>query len=103
VGLWLTALNVKYRDVGHLVPFLTQMWMWLTPIVYPSSLIPPRWRVLFALNPMTGVVEGFRWALLGTAPPDGLMMGVSLAAVAGLFVSGLYYFRKVERTFADVI
>jgi lipopolysaccharide transport system permease protein len=103
VGLWLTALNVKYRDIGHLVPFLTQMWMWLTPIVYPSNLIPPRWRLLFALNPMTSVIEAFRWALFGTAAPDGRMMGVSFAVVVLLFVGGLYYFRKVERTFADVI
>jgi lipopolysaccharide transport system permease protein len=103
VGLWLTAINVKYRDVGHLVPFLVQMWMWLTPIAYPSSLVPERWRPLFGLNPMTGVVEGFRWALLGTPAPDWRMMGVSFAVVLGLFVSGLYYFRRTEQTFADVI
>jgi lipopolysaccharide transport system permease protein len=103
VGLWLTALNVKYRDIGLLVPFLTQMGMWLTPVAYPSTMVPERWRMLLGLNPMTGVVEGFRWALLGSAAPDWRMMAASFAVVAVLFVSGLYYFRKVERTFADVI
>ncbi len=103
VGLWLTAINVKYRDVGHLVPFLVQMWMWLTPIAYPSSLVPVEWRPLYGLNPMTGVVEGVRWALFGTMAPDWRMMSVSFAVVAGLFVSGLFYFRRTEQTFADVI
>lgn len=103
VGLWLTALNVKFRDIGYTVPFLVQMWLWLTPIAYPSSLIPERWRPLFGLNPMTGVVEGFRWAMFDTAAPDWGMMGVSFAVVVVLFASGLYYFRKSERTFADLI
>jgi lipopolysaccharide transport system permease protein len=102
-GLWLTALNVKYRDVGVMVPFLTQMGMWLTPIVYPSSMFPERWRILLGLNPMAGVVEGFRWAMFGGVAPDWGMMGVAVAVVLVLFVSGLYYFRKVERTFADLI
>jgi lipopolysaccharide transport system permease protein len=103
VGLWLTAINVKFRDVGVMVPFLLQMWIWITPIAYPSSLVPERWRLLYALNPMTGVVDTFRWALFGTAPPNGPMMGISFSVVAILLISGLYYFRKVERTFADVI
>jgi lipopolysaccharide transport system permease protein len=103
VGLWLTALNVKYRDIGHLVPFVVQLWMWLTPVVYPSSLIPERWRLLYGLNPVTGVVEGFRWALFSTQAPDWGMMTVSFAMVLMLFVSGLYYFRRVEQTFADLI
>jgi lipopolysaccharide transport system permease protein len=103
VGLWLSALNAKYRDISHLVPFLSQMWMWLTPIVYPSSKVPPGWRLLFGLNPMTGVVEAFRWSLFGQPAPDWAMMGLSFAVVIVLFVSGLYYFRRVERTFADVI
>jgi lipopolysaccharide transport system permease protein len=103
VGLWLTAINVKYRDVGHLVPFLVQMWMWLTPIAYPSSLVPEAWRPIYGLNPMTGVVEGMRWALFDTVAPDWRMMGVSFSVAAVLFVSGLYYFRRTERTFADVI
>jgi lipopolysaccharide transport system permease protein len=103
IGLWLTALNVKYRDVGQLVPFLSQAWMWLTPVVYPSSLVPEKWRMIYGLNPLVGIVEGFRWSLLGNAPPDWTMLGVSLAVTALLFVSGLYYFRKMETTFADVI
>jgi lipopolysaccharide transport system permease protein len=102
-GLWLCALNVKYRDVGQLVPFLSQSWMWITPIVYSSSMVPEKWRILYGLNPMVGVVEGFRWAVCGKAVPDWTMMGVSTAVAALLFVGGLYYFRKVETTFADVI
>ncbi len=102
-GIWLTALNVKYRDVGQIVPFLLQAWMYLCPIVYPISLIPPRWRLVYALNPMVSVVEGFRWSILGTTTPDWTMMFVSLAMVTGLFVGGLYYFRKTEIAFADVI
>lgn len=102
-GIWLTALNVKYRDVGQIVPFLLQAWMYLCPIIYPISKIPARWRIVYALNPMVGVVEGFRWSILGTATPDWTMMVVSLAMVTGLFVGGLYYFRKTEIAFADVI
>jgi len=103
VGLWLTALNVKYRDVGHAVPFFTQAWMWLTPIVYSSSMIPERWRPIYGLNPMVGVVEGFRWAMLGKAAPDWTMMAVSLSVVTVILLSGLYFFRKMETTFADII
>lgn len=103
VGLWLTAINVKYRDIGHLVPFLSQMWMWLTPIVYPSALVPERWRLVYGLNPMAGLVEGFRWSLLGTESPDWAMMAVSFTVVALLFVGGLFYFRRTEHTFADLI
>jgi lipopolysaccharide transport system permease protein len=103
VGLWLTALNVKYRDITHAIPFLSQMWMWITPIVYPSSMVPERWRVVYGLNPMVGVVEGFRWALLGKAAPDWTMMAASAAVIVLLFVGGLYYFRRTEATFADVI
>jgi lipopolysaccharide transport system permease protein len=110
MGLWLTALNVKYRDVGHLVPFMVQIWMWLTPVYYLSERLTSHmgsfgW--LLGLNPMTGVVEGFRWAMLGSAegiePPDWSMMAVSLSVVALIFVSGLYFFRRVERTFVDLI
>jgi lipopolysaccharide transport system permease protein len=103
VGLWLTALNVKYRDIGQLVPFLVQMWMWLTPIVYPSSKVHDDWRILYGLNPMVGVVEMFRWALFRRAEPDWGMVGMSLTVVAALFVGGLYFFRTVERTFADIL
>lgn len=103
VGFWLTALNVKYRDVGHLVPFLAQIWMYLTPIVYASSMIPEKWRMVYALNPMVGVVDGFRWAVLGQVSPDWTMMAVSTSVVVLLLVSGLYFFRKMEETFADLI
>jgi lipopolysaccharide transport system permease protein len=110
VGLWLTALNVKYRDIGQLVPFLAQLWMWLTPVYYVSDQLRSKmggWGWLVGLNPMAGVVEGFRWAMLGSAggiaPPDWSMMAVSFTVVLVLFVSGLYYFRRLERTFADVI
>jgi lipopolysaccharide transport system permease protein len=101
VGLWLSALNVQYRDVRYTVPFLVQVWLFLTPVAYSSSLVPPRWRVLYGLNPMTGVVEGFRWALLGKEPP-GLMLLVSVASVIALLLGGLFYFRRMERRFADL-
>jgi lipopolysaccharide transport system permease protein len=102
VGLWLSALNVQYRDVRYMVPFLTQFWMFVTPVVYPSSLVPEGWRTIYGLNPLAGVVEGFRWALLGTPEPPLGMMAVSAGTVAVLLVGGLYYFRRLERTFADV-
>ena len=102
VGLWLSALNVKYRDVRYTINFLIQFWMFATPIVYPSSLVPERWRALYGLNPMAGVVEGFRWALLGTKPP-GAMLWVSIGVVILLLVGGLYYFRRMEQEFADVV
>lgn len=103
VGLWLSALNVEYRDVRYTIPFLTQFWMFLTPIAYPASLVPEQWRLLYGINPMVGVVEGFRWALLGTGNPPGLLMAVSVMAALLLFISGLYYFRRMERTFADKV
>ena len=103
VGLWLTALNVKYRDVGFVVPFLLQVWLYASPVAYSSTIVPSRWRTLYGLNPMTGVVEGFRWALLGRTPPDLLSMFSSLSVVILLLISGLWYFKKMERTFADLI
>jgi len=103
VGLWLSALNVRYRDVRYTISFLTQFWLLATPIAYPSSLVPEPWRSFFGLNPMAGVVEGFRWALLGTAHAPGPMLVVSVASVFALLVGGLYYFRRMERTFADVV
>lgn len=103
VGLWLTALNVKYRDVGQAAPFLVQAWMWLSPVMYPSSIVSPEMRPYFGLNPMAGPIEGFRWSILGTATPDWSMMGVSAAVVAVLLITGLYYFRRIESTFADII
>ncbi len=102
-GVWLSALNVQYRDVRYTIPFLTQFWLFATPVAYPASLVPERWRPLLGLNPMAGVVEGFRWALLGTAQAPGSLLAVSLAVVLVLLVSGLYYFRRMERTFADVV
>jgi lipopolysaccharide transport system permease protein len=103
VGLWLSALNVKYRDVRYTIPFLTQFWMFVTPVAYPSSLVPERWRALFGLNPMAGVVEGFRWALLGKAHSPGPLLIVSIAAVVALLIGGLMYFRRTEATFADIV
>ncbi len=103
VGLWLSALNVKYRDVRYVIPFLTQIWMFATPVAYPSSLLPEPWHTLYGLNPMAGVVEGFRWMLLGTGTGPGPMLAVSVAAVIVLFVGGLWYFRKMESTFADIV
>ncbi len=103
VSLWLTALNVKYRDVSFVVPFLVQIWMYASPVAYSASIVPDRWRTIYALNPMVGVIEGFRWALLGKAAPALMPIAVSSTIVIGLLVSGLYYFRRMERTFADVI
>jgi lipopolysaccharide transport system permease protein len=103
VGLWLSALNVKYRDVGHAIPFLIQLWMFASPIAYPVSLVPEKWRLLYSLNPLTGVIEGFRWALLGKDSPDFGIIGVSAVAVVVLLFTGLVYFKRMERTFADVV
>jgi lipopolysaccharide transport system permease protein len=103
VGLWLSALNVKYRDVRYTIPFLTQLWMFATPVAYPSSLVPEPWRTFYGLNPMAGVVEGFRWMLLGTGSRPGAMLAVSVVAVIVLFIAGLWYFRKMEATFADIV
>ncbi|HVO80943.1 MAG TPA: ABC transporter permease [Terriglobales bacterium] len=103
VGLWLSALNVQYRDVRYTVGFLTQIWLFLSPVAYPSSLVPARWRPLYGLNPMAGVVEGFRWALVGKTPAPGAMLAVSVVVVMLLLVGGLFYFRRMENSFADVI
>ncbi len=103
VSLWLSALNVQYRDVRYTIPFLTQIWMFGTPIAYPSSLVPEAWRPFYGLNPMVGVVEGFRWALLGTATRPGAMLIVSSLAALVLLLTGLMYFRSTEKTFADVV
>lgn len=103
VGLWLAALNVQFRDVRYVVPFITQFWMFATPIVYPSSLLPEPWRTLYGLNPMVGVVEGFRWALLGTSTAPGAIIAVSSMASLILLVGGACYFRRMEKTFADVV
>jgi lipopolysaccharide transport system permease protein len=103
VGLWLSAMNVQFRDVRYLVPFLVQFWLFVTPIAYPSSLLSEPWRTLYGINPMVGVVEGFRWALLGTATAPGFTIIVSSIASLVLLVSGALYFRHMEKTFADVV
>lgn len=103
VGLWLSALNVEYRDVRHLLGFVTQIWLFATPIAYPSSLLPEPWRSIYGLNPMAGVVEGFRWALLGTNSAPGPLIAVSASAAILILVTGAFYFRRMERTFADVV
>jgi len=103
VGLWLAALNVKYRDVRYTIPFLTQFWLFATPVAYPSSLIPEPWRALYGLNPMAGVVEGFRWILLGKAEGPGPLLVVSTLVVMAMLIGGLIYFQQVESTFADLV
>lgn len=103
VGLWFSALNVRYRDVVYIVPFVVQFWLFATPIAYPSSLLPEPWRILYGVNPMVGVVEGFRWALIGTDTAPGPMMAVSVVAALVILVSGAYYFRWTERSFADIV
>lgn len=103
VGLWLSALNVQYRDVRYTLSFLTQLWLFATPVVYPSSLVPEAWRPLYGLNPMVGVVEGFRWALLGAPAPDPMMLVASAVASGVVLVGGLFYFRRMERVFADLV
>ncbi len=103
VGLWLSALNVKYRDIRYVVPFLVQFWMYATPIAYPSSLLRNPWRTIFGLNPMTGVVEGFRWAMLGTHTRPGAIIAISSLAALLLLIFGAFYFRRMEKTFADVV
>jgi lipopolysaccharide transport system permease protein len=102
VGLWLSAMNVQYRDVRYAIPFLIQLWLFASPVVYPSTLLPESLRVIYGLNPMAGVIEGFRWALLGTNPPS-LLMAVSVVITIIILLSGLFYFRRMEKTFADVI
>jgi len=103
VGLWLSALNVQYRDVRYTIGFLVQLWLFLTPVAYPSSIVPEKWRPLYGLNPMSGVVEGFRWALLGKSQPPGAMLWVSVAVVILILFGGLYYFRRMEQQFADIV
>ena len=103
VGIWLSALNVEYRDVRYTVPFITQFWFFATPVAYSASLVPGVWRAVYGVNPMAGVVEGFRWALFGTGAGFGPLLTVSVAVVLLLLVSGAFYFKKMERTFADVI
>jgi lipopolysaccharide transport system permease protein len=102
-GLWLSAVNVKYRDVAYVIPFLTQFWLFMTPVAYPSTIIPERWRLLYSLNPMAGVVEGFRWALFGQQNVQGEFIFLSTMVILTLFIGGLFYFRRMEHEFADVV
>ncbi len=102
VGLWLSAINVKYRDVRYIIPFLVQIWLFASPVVYASSLLPEKYQIIYGINPMAGVIEGFRWAILGTEPP-GSLIAVSAAITVAILISGAYYFRHSEKTFADVI
>jgi lipopolysaccharide transport system permease protein len=101
VGLWLSALNIKYRDLRYVIPFLIQIWLFASPVVYSSSLVPKQFQLIYALNPIAGVIEGFRWSLLGTEPP-GSMITVSFAIVLLILISGAFYFRRCEKSFADV-
>jgi lipopolysaccharide transport system permease protein len=103
VGLWLGPLSVRYRDVMHALPFMIQVWLYATPVAYPATIVPERWRLLYSLNPMVGVVEGFRWALLGSAHPDFRAMAISVVIIAVSLTLGVVYFRKMERSFADLI
>ena len=103
MGLWLSALNARYRDVGHTVPFLIQIWMYASPVAYPVSLIPERWRLIYSLNPMVGVIEGFRWTLLGKEAPAFGVIAVSATVVLALLLGGIIFFKRMEHTFADVI
>lgn len=103
VGLWLSALNVQYRDIRYVIPFLVQIWMFLSPVIYPTSLVPERFRWILALNPMGGVIEAYRATLLGYKPIDWSVLGISALIIVFLFVSGAFYFKRMERTFADVV
>lgn len=102
VGIWLSALTIRYRDFQHIVPFMVQLGMWVTPVAYPATLVPEKYYFLYYMNPMAGVVEGFRWSLLGTAPPNDWAW-LSFSVILVIFISGLYYFRKMERIVADIV
>jgi len=103
IGLWLATVNVRYRDVPYVIPFMTQIWMYASPIIYPVTLLPSKWQWVLSLNPLTGVIEGFRWSLLGQQRPALLVLLVSAGVGVALTVSGLAYFRRVERGFADIL
>lgn len=103
IGLWMAPINVHFRDVTHTIPFLLQLWMYATPIVYPLSMVPDRWRTLYSLNPMVGIIEAFRWALLGKGTVDLFALGASAVFIVALMVPGLIFFRRSERSFADII
>jgi lipopolysaccharide transport system permease protein len=103
IGLWLGPINVRFRDIKHTLPFIIQVWMYASPIVYPLSMVPPEWQALYSLNPMVGVIEGFRWAVFDRGEPNFLALGMSGAIIVVLLVGGLVFFRRMERSFADVI
>ena len=103
VGLWLSALNAVYRDVRYVLPFLVQFWMFISPVAYPSSLVPAKWQWVYALNPMTGVIDGFRWSLTGSGTPPGAMLVVSATAVVAILLGGIVFFQKMETTIVDVV
>jgi homopolymeric O-antigen transport system permease protein len=103
VSLWLSVINVRYRDVGQAIPFLIQIWLFASPVAYPVSVVPEKWRLLYSLNPMTGVIESFRWALFGNAMPDTVPITISIAVVIALLFGGIMFFRRMEETFADVV
>ncbi len=103
IGLWLSPIHARFHDVGYAVPFLTQFWMYASPVVYPVSLVPQAWRWLYGLNPIVGVIEGFRWALLGKTTPDFRLIVISASVVLPLFLGGIVFFKRMERTFADII
>jgi lipopolysaccharide transport system permease protein len=103
IGLWLSALNVRYRDVRYAIPFLIQLWFLSTPVMYPASVLPDRWKVLYGINPMAGVVEGFRWGLLGGTEPPGRLLFASITMILFALLAGFLYFRRMEATFADVV
>jgi lipopolysaccharide transport system permease protein len=103
VGLWFSALNVRYRDFAYIMPFLVQIWMFLSPVVYPVSMIPERYRLVYGLNPMAGVIEGFRWAILGKNAPDFAVVTISAVVVTAILIGGVVFFRNMERTFADIV
>lgn len=102
-GLWLTSFAAKYRDVVHLLPFITQIWMYMTPVAYSASLVPEQWRWIYALNPMVGVINGFRWALMGQTQPDWSAIAMSTVVTISVLITGLYYFRRTEKTFIDIV
>jgi lipopolysaccharide transport system permease protein len=103
IGLWLGPINVRFRDVKYTLPFMLQIWMYATPIVYPLSIIPAGWKWVYSLNPMVGVIEGFRWAVFGKGDPNVVAIGISLAAIGFLLTGGLIFFKRMERSFADLI
>lgn len=102
-GLWLSAINVHYRDVRQVLPFLIQMWMFASPVVYPTSILPERWHLLYGINPMAGVIEGFRWALLGTSEAPIAIISIASVVAITLLITGAFFFKRMERTFADVV